>query len=84
MLQVVVETEQEGTSPPVFRTTASILGVTVSTEASRKKLSEAKAFETLHTRLSEIPSSALDVGAAGKPCILVTPARCWVDSSAQA
>ena len=70
-----METEQEGTSSPVFKTTASMLGVTVSAEASRKKLSEAKVFETLHARLSETPSSALDVGTASKPRILVTTVR---------
>eukprot|EP01043_Picozoa_sp_COSAG02_P054682 COSAG02_NODE_6229_length_3711_cov_49.018549_3_plen_83_part_00 len=76
-MQVVLKTEQEGTSSPVFKTTASMLGVTVSAEASRKKLSEAKVFETLHTRLSETPSSALDVGAAGKSRTLVATVCSW-------
>ena len=53
-------------SSPVFKTTASMLGVTASAEASRKKLSEAKAFETLYARLAENTSAAIDIGHAGK------------------
>jgi hypothetical protein len=67
-LQVVLEVteQQEPAASPVFKTVASVLGVAASAEASRKKLSEAKAFEMLCARLAETPSAAVDIGHAGK------------------
>ena len=54
-VQVALEVEQQGTSSPAFKTTVSTLGYTASAEAGRKKMSEAKALETLHARLVEAP-----------------------------
>jgi hypothetical protein len=71
-VQVALEVEQQGTSSPAFKTTVSTLGYTASAEAGRKKMSEAKALETLHARLVEAMAqgAVLDASGAGKfaPC----------------